>query len=1256
MPDLKVQYVAHAPNGERLGIIPFPLAARSSDVLNDLGQGTLDYLASAPRAEVLEQLCEVSVEIWNGATWIEPSARLLRLQRGSSRIDELQTRRYTLQSYGMQLAKVRMLREELLNENGERVFADATAGSYVKTLIDESKGRGNVPGLLYSFTDAADSAGVPWGANAAPRALKFGDDLLSFLRGMASEGVLDWQIVGRELRLLKPNTLGVDRSAAVSLRHGRDFTEAPDDEDGTEMAGRIGVLGDAGRTYEAISGSVGPWGLWEELVNASGVRDIGGLQLIGEVEQERRSAPRVQMTRQIQFHTAKHLPYVGYGLGDTLLAPDDRGEMVPLRVRQVTLTHGASGLAGNLVLNDRFIERDLRNQRNITGLMGAASASAGSGTGAPSTDDKTSPAVPTGFVVSTSHLYTPAGDPFALIDAGFVPVSRGVDGLSLPIARHELFARENVVGEPWKKLTEVDATTGRITYSPLPAGQTWQFKLRAASREGVLGDFTAPVTIALAADTTPPPVPSTPLVASRLGIIAVAWDGLDEDGVEMPIDFARVDVWQGPGIGTIVGSMRRSGGMGVVPIAGVAYNTPTEFWLTAVDTSQNTSARSVKVTGEALPLVNTDLIGLLIDGAQIEDGTVNAADKIIGNTIIGALIQGLAIDTGHLKANAVTADKAAVGLLEAMVVQLGQRNPLGSGVQRVPADIRDTAWWTKVLDGSTQLVAAPAIAPVANVVSTHAGLVLTPTVSAGARVFVTAKLPIPDSRKVNGRHTASGAPLSRVNYYPNPAHQNMQPSGLHAGATAYNVGTGSGAYFVSEGWQIFDATGTVTSGGRFGYYYDMPISAVAGEPISVRVLFRGLAGSIPLRLWMDAFTAADGAAGHVDAFAPPGAEGEIKGTLVASAAVTRVRVYIWVENTGAFSALGSGQIGQPIVEKAAAAGGFFYGGSPDAVWLGAANNSASSLAASGLRAVTWDAAGVATVGPLLSATRDLVLPQTAVEYAVAFDQSANGAPRTLTAATVFEVIGTAIPGASMTISPAAVAAFRADGTVGSEFTAAGVRGYKPDGSTSFAIDSATGGVEITGALVRSAAAGARTELTASGLRTLDAAGNELVKLGYGLARGLAVRNPRTGALVELASMAFGIWSDTAPNTVPQGVDTGEVPAGNRTRVVRVPVAAPFVAPSERVLVQCTYKGSTSVNNLLYVRVQFALTPGGPVVAQSMEATTLEQQLTGAFSSVVGLTAGTTYYVNYAVSGFRPGAPSTYVSIDVLQSNITLLPV
>ncbi|MEV0236865.1 hypothetical protein [Nonomuraea sp. NPDC050786] len=176
------------------------------------------------------------------------------------------------------------------------------------------------------------------------------------------------------------------------------------------------------------------------------------------------------------------------------------------------------------------------------------------------------------------------------------------------------------------------------------------------------GPFSKQVIVLVPDDVTPPPAPSTPAVMSRLGMIHVGWDGRSSSGTSMPSDLDHVRVWLAdpidPSSAAIVDAMRAAE---TVVIGGQPYNAERQVWLTALDRSGNESAPSTKVSVTTQPLVNTDVVGQIIAGANIVDGTLNAADKVIANSVTSALVQTAAINAGHLAANAVTTPALAAG-------------------------------------------------------------------------------------------------------------------------------------------------------------------------------------------------------------------------------------------------------------------------------------------------------------------------------------------------------------------------------------------------------------------------------------------------------------------------------------------------------------------------------------------------------------------------------------------------------------------
>jgi hypothetical protein len=87
-----------------------------------------------------------------------------------------------------------------------------------------------------------------------------------------------------------------------------------------------------------------------------------------------------------------------------------------------------------------------------------------------------------------------------------------------------------------------------------------------------------------------------------------------------------------------------------------------------VDKDGKKSIPSPQVLVTTKPLVDVDIIGKILSGANIVPGSITASESIIGNTITGNLIQALTIEAGNIKANQITADKINVGAVTAVKI------------------------------------------------------------------------------------------------------------------------------------------------------------------------------------------------------------------------------------------------------------------------------------------------------------------------------------------------------------------------------------------------------------------------------------------------------------------------------------------------------------------------------------------------------------------------------------------------------------
>ncbi|GGO63219.1 hypothetical protein [Nonomuraea cavernae] len=669
----ELRLVAYAPNGTRLGLLPHPLSVEVGHPLNDVPAMTLRYSRHALGADLLTQPREVAVE-WSedGKTWVEPpDARFLLIRRGTDVTDETGVDTFELPGYGWQLRKVVLYAGPAPLVDGKRGFTSATPGSILQAFLAEAQARGALPALDWTFDTTHDSAGQPW-AKILTIYYQPGLDALTTLINLAEQSVVDFRMQGRTLHVYNADTeLARDLTTAprVDLLLGRDVLDAPDTGTLEDAASAVLVVGDDGFRRSYSSSAVLPWGRWENYIGQGGVSDEGTAFLLAESSLLRASSERVQHTREITPTGARWLPWRDYQPGDKIIAPASGGILAPLRIRQITLTKDANGvIGGNVVLNDRFLEQSIRLARRTAGIVGGSTASGGSGAQpAPPSPRGRTAAKPSGLIVDPTAFLDAAGIAQGQITATWGPVLTDVNGEAIDIDSYELFMRFNVVGAPWFLVatTEPGDTTG--TYSPLLVGEEYAFKVRATS-QGVKGVFSDEYAVSIPDDVTPPPVPTTPVLSTRLGVIHVAWDGIGVGPAPMPADFHRVRVWMqdplDPGA-TEVGYLQAAGS---VVVTDQPYGALREFWLTAVDHAGNESAPSGSAVIAAVQLVNGDAADLSI-----------STGALMANAVTTDRLAAGAVEAGNIAANAVTADKLEAIL--ALATRIVAGDPIAARVE-----------------------------------------------------------------------------------------------------------------------------------------------------------------------------------------------------------------------------------------------------------------------------------------------------------------------------------------------------------------------------------------------------------------------------------------------------------------------------------------------------------------------------------------------------------------------------------------------
>lgn len=664
-----LRVVAYHPNGDLIGPLPTPEEVQASYPLNDLGGLTLSYAVGAPRHELLGQPLEMAVQIshTDGDDWTEPpSSRFLYLRDGRDPVKTGDAYAVEGASYLKRLEKA-LVGFRSLNAEGNRVFSNATPGAIMSTLITEAQARGALTGMSVDFTATHDSAGVPWPTQIATFAVEPGKHLLDVLLSIVGMGYVDTQTQGRTVQMYVAESLsGMGVETPVILRPGRDLTEAPFRRTWEGLADTAIVHGDNGTNVTRTNATaLKPWGRQETYATASGVTDTGTLQAVGDAVLEQTGEARSEHTFGLDFRATPHLPFRDYGPGNWVKAVMYRGEAAQLermRVMQVTLVRDTDGRAsGNVVLNDRFVEADVRTSRRLDRILNGSTEN---GTGGPPTtspggNDILAPGKPLGVTASTAVYVDDSGRNRAQVTLNWDDVTTNADGTNASDVDHyEVWRRPS--GGAWIMVgTSAESIYYTSGYDP---GSVWDFRVRAVDGVWNRGQFSDTATVTSAADTIAPPRPSQPTVTTRLGTASVIWDGALNTPGALPQDYRLTEYHvsdtnnpaQDPSV-TRVGDTR---GAGYAVAGPLTYGATYYAWVVLVDSSGNRS--------QASP-VRTFTVAPLVDVSNFPD---DAMEELYARTA-----HFINVTSDMLAANSVTAMAIAAGAVTVEKLTVESRRP-----------------------------------------------------------------------------------------------------------------------------------------------------------------------------------------------------------------------------------------------------------------------------------------------------------------------------------------------------------------------------------------------------------------------------------------------------------------------------------------------------------------------------------------------------------------------------------------------------
>lgn len=564
-------------------------------------------------------------------------------------------------------------------------YTNATAGKIIKDFWTAAQARGALTNLTTStFNNIFDSVPAGWSKQVTLN-YDAGVTILSVIQNLVQQNACEVKMVGRDLKMYNPNAMGVDLTVTHPewvLRLGREAKDSPRKTSTAELATALLVKG-AGDVFRerTDAGAIATYGRRETYATQDGISDTGTLDAYGDAVLGTRKQPKVEKTIGLVFgEQGGPEPFVNFNVGDWIYI-DTTGTLERMRIKQWTLKQEEDGtLSGSVTLNDLFSDTVEKLLVTIDGITGAT-ANGTSATG--NTTDYTIPVAPVAPSFSSAVFNDASGNVWAQITATWTAITGNTDGSAITDLDHyELQYGLGASPTAWTTIYKGTDTTAY--FSPLKAGIAIGLRVGAWDKAGHFSGWSPTYTNTTATDSTAPATPSTPTGTSRLGVLEIAWDGLGSLGEAMPSDFAYCEVHVSTTTGFTPSNATLNGvlyGKGKYNVANLTYGTTYYAKLINVDRMGNRSAASAQTAATIVALVNTDVIGRVIDGAKIILGSVTASDVIIANSITTALMAANSISGDRIQANTLAADKIAAGTLSAALILSGSIKTAASGAR-----------------------------------------------------------------------------------------------------------------------------------------------------------------------------------------------------------------------------------------------------------------------------------------------------------------------------------------------------------------------------------------------------------------------------------------------------------------------------------------------------------------------------------------------------------------------------------------------
>lgn len=631
---LALRAAAYTTGWRRIGVLPDVLSMTLTVPRADTPTLTLTYpvQSEAVRGLLLDTQIEVAVEYTNdGENWIEvPDARFISFESSTNPVgDGTQSRSLQAVHVSNRLneALVWDAPKEATVADGKRHFLNATPGMILRTVWDAATARGWGKDLTLACTVTDDASGARWATKTTidyEKSITIGQ----IVDSLTTLGMIETTWVGRTLYVYNADTtLARDRTNLV-WRLWRDTTGAPERTSWADICTDVLVKGENGRVWHIHNDAVPPnVRRIEKVVEAGGVEKEATAALVAQATLRKGSVPAHSVQREWAADATTLLPWRDYRPGDWITVETGLG-MEKMRVAAVSVTYDANGVSGHTTFGTLLDDYLTRLARKTKGIAGYATAG-GSGVKPAPEQDLRKPRPPVGIVGNATIVPAPNGWHYGIATLTWQAVTTDTRDTAIDVAGYEVRAT-TVDGAPRGPLTYTASNSVNVT--DLDLGATYRFTVRARSQAGVVSDWSPDhVDIEIPTDTTPPPVPTAPVLAQVQGVLQITWDGHAADGSGMPNDLDHLEAAvTTQGAEPTTPTVRIDPGSRTTVVAGLPVTTH-QVRLRAVDRTGNASSWSAPTTITLEQTVDEDAIS-----KQVDDRIHNSAEldrKVTAETL-----------------------------------------------------------------------------------------------------------------------------------------------------------------------------------------------------------------------------------------------------------------------------------------------------------------------------------------------------------------------------------------------------------------------------------------------------------------------------------------------------------------------------------------------------------------------------------------------------------------------------------------------